>query len=269
MDTAKLLQWQYLIYLLPGGVSALLLLLSSLRLGHKGGHGSHGGQGGAHVTTHVAHSGGHAAAHTAHGGGSHSSSGGAHLRTAHTGGPKVQARLGKVEVSRHGPNRENVTVSTNVLVHILGADRAPVAMLLEAFCLVWGLCGYWATEFTVHAAHPTFAQVLPSVGIALGGGVIGARIAAEVLARVMPQDESQDVSRDGLFGMTGKVVFPVSATGGRIHIYDEHGTLHDEMCRLAHGEPAVEAIVKGRTALVIDIDPQGRLLVEEVPASVH
>jgi hypothetical protein len=258
MDAAKLLQWQYLIYLLPGGISALLLLLSSLRLGHRGGHGGHSGHG--------AHSGGHAAAHGSQTGGSH---GGAHIRTAHAGGPKVQARLGKVEVSRHGPNRENVTVSTNLLVYIMGADRAPVAMLLEAFCLVWGLCGYWANEFTVHAAHPTLAQMLPSAGIALGGGVIGARVAAEILARVMPQDESQDVSRDGLFGLTGEIVFPVSATSGRIHIYDEHGTLHDEMCRLAYGEPVVEAIVKGRTALVVDIDPQGHLLVEEIPSSVH
>ena len=39
------------------------------------------------------------------------------------------------------------------------------------------------------------------------------------------------MSRDGLFGLTGQVVFPVSAASGRIHIYDEHGTLHDEMCR--------------------------------------
>ncbi len=169
--------------------------------------------------------------------------------------------MGKVEVSRYGANKENITISTNLLLHITGADRAPAMMLIEAFCVAWGVCGYWANELTVHATSPTLRQMLPSLVIALACGIIGARIAAEVIARVMPQDESQDVSRDGLFGMTGKVVFPVSATSGRIHIYDEHGTLHDEMCRLASEH---EAIVKGRTAMVVDVDTQGRLLVEEV-----
>src|SRR5438105_14417347 len=58
MDPTMLLQWHYLIFLLPGAVSALLLVLSSLRFGHRGGHiGGHG-----HVGLH-----GHAGMHGAHG----------------------------------------------------------------------------------------------------------------------------------------------------------------------------------------------------------
>lgn len=265
MDANRLLQWQYLIYLLPGGVSALLLLLSSLRMGHKGGHRGHGhssGHTGGHVGGHHGAHGntGHASAHSGTAANHHSAAT-SHQSPATNHGPKVQAKLGKVEVSRHGANRENITVSTNLLLHITGVDRAPAMMLVEAFCLVWGVCGYWANEFTVQAAHPDVKQMLPSFGIALVCGVVGARLAAEMIARVMPQDESQDVSRDGLFGMTGTVVFPVSATSGRIHIYDAHGTLHDEMCRLASEQ---EAIVKGRTAMIVDVDSQGHLLVEEV-----
>ena len=163
MDATKLLQWQYLIYLLPGGISALMLLLSSLRMGHRGGHGggghgTHGGHGtaGGHgLRMHSGPSGGgsssagRAGAHGGHTGQeAHVYAGGAPQHGAsgrvHAGVPKVQARVGKVEVARHGVNRENMTVSTNLLLQITGADRAPVAMLLEAFCLVWGVCGYWA-----------------------------------------------------------------------------------------------------------------------------
>lgn len=286
MNATTLLQWQYMIYLLPLGISALLLLLSSLKLGHRGGHGPHL-HGHASVGTHThavsapaSHSHVGAAPHapagaTPHGpanatgggarAGTHTQTGA--IRQAAPGGghPKIHARLGKVEVNRHGPNRENVTISTQFILQLTGADRAPLTMILELFCLVWGLCGYWANQYTLHTSHPTFGQMLPSLAIALGGGIIGARLGAEVIARIMPPDESQDVSRDGLFGLTGRIAFPVSAAAGRIHIYDEHGTLHDENCRVAPGH---EEIARGRTALVVDMDPQGFLLVEEVPETV-
>ena len=161
MDATKLLQWQYLIYFLPGGISALLLL-SSLRLGHHGGHhgsSAHSGHGGStghgSQTGHSAHAG-----HTSTVSPPTSHAVGSHAPASHPGGPRVQARLGKVEVSRHGPNKENVTVSTNLFLQITGADRAPLVMLLEAFGLVWGLCGYWANEFTIHVAHPSASQML-------------------------------------------------------------------------------------------------------------
>jgi hypothetical protein len=257
-----LLQWQYLIYLLPLAISALLLLLSSLRLGHRGGQG-HG------IRLH-APAGGHGhSGMQGHGGlgrfGHHGQGGAAHGPRLHHA-PAVRARVGKVEVQRHGENKENLTVSTNLMLQITGADRAPLAMIIEAFCLVWGVVGYWANQYTVQAANPTFRQMLPSLGIALGGGIIGARIAAEIIARVMPQDESQDVSRDGLFGLTGRIAFPVSDSAGRIHVHDEHGTLHDETCRVAPGHGCIP---KGHKALVIDMDAQGRLIVEEVPDTVH
>lgn len=132
--------------------------------------------------------------------------------------------------------------------------------------MVWGLCGYWANQIVVQSANPTPAQMLPSLGIALGGGLIGARVAAEVISRMMPPDESQDVSHGGLFGMTGEVAFPVSETGGRILVYDEHGTLHDETCRVTPGTPAIG---RGRRVMVVDMDNEGKLLVEEVPSSVQ
>ncbi len=276
---AKLLEWQYMIFLLHCFIAAFLLLLSSLRLGHRGGHhGVHGhavvhGHSGA-PAAHTAHSAGAGAAH-GHGHATHaqgpSDHATGHDSQAHPAPhahhhPTLRARIGKVEVSRDGPNKENITISTNFVLHIIGADRAPLLMILEAFCLVWGIAGYWANQFLLHADNPTFAQMAPSLAIAFGGGVIGARMAAEIIVRAMPQDETQIVSREGLFGLTGKIAFPVSATTGRIHIYDEHGTLHDELCRVAPDHPTIE---KGHRALVVDMDAQGHLIVEEVPDSVR
>ena len=126
--------------------------------------------------------------------------------------------------------------------------------------LAWGLCGYWGNRLLLHSNAPTPGKMLPSLLAALVGGLVGARIAAEIFGRMMPEDESLAVSRDGLYGLTSKVAYPVSETGGRIHIYDTYGTLHDETCRVAAGYPTIE---RGRRVIVLDRDLDGRLIVEE------
>jgi membrane protein implicated in regulation of membrane protease activity len=267
MDTTTFLQWQYLIFVLPAGIAALLLLLSSLHLGHHTGHGlrMHG-----HAPVHGGHAvaGGHApAAPAAHGHGiaraphtGHSHSAG---HTARSEAEHSQSRIAK-DGTRQKTDRPNVSVTTNFVLHLTGADRAPLVMLLEVFCLVWGIGGYLANLTLLHTANPS--QILPSLAVALCAGLIGARFGAEILARIMPKEESLDVSRDGLFGLTGNVAFPISATTGRIHIYDRFGTLHDETCRVSQDHPG---IAKGRRAMVIDVDQLGTLIVEEVPDTVQ
>lgn len=256
-DTTTLLQWHYLIFLLPLGTALLLLLLSSLRLGHHSGHGGHG-----HIGVHghaVVHS--HAAPHTAHAGGAHTGSAHGH---AHPHGAAAQSG-GNAHQTANG-TKENIITPAGLLLGLLGFGRAPAPMVLEAFCIAWGLCGFWANEFFLRTPTPSLLQVLPSLGIALVGGTAGSRLAAELLSRVLPQEESCAVSQQELFGLTGAIAFPVSEEAGRIHIYDSFGTLHDEMCRVPAGHPPIE---KGHRAIVVDMDTQGRLIVEEIPDSVR
>jgi membrane protein implicated in regulation of membrane protease activity len=268
MDTPMFLQWQYLIFVLPCGLAALLLLLSSLHLGHHAGHG--GGR--MHAPAHSGHL--PAAPHAAHGPGAthpqpqagHGQGGGGHASRASGARSHSQtARHAAKPGERQESDRPNVSVTTNFVLHLTGADRAPLIMILEVFCLVWGMGGYLANRALLHAANPTPRDILPSLAVALCAGLIGARFGAEILARVMPKEESLDISREGLFGLTGNVAFAVTDTAGRIHIYDRYGTLHDEMCRVQQGHPG---IAKGHRAMVVDMDTQGMLIVEEIPASV-
>ncbi len=241
-NAAELLQWHYLIFLLPMGVAALLLLLSSLRLGHHGGHGGHH----AHTPVH---------------GGTHAAHGGQAARPA-----PAAARTGTAGSanSRNGTNateRPNVTVTNHLVLNLTGANRAPLILIAEAFLLIWGGCGLLAHQIMAHGAEPSSRQLWMLVSIALVGGLVGARVAASLIGRFMPQEETLIVSRNELIGLTGTVVYPVSQTAGRLHIYDTFGTLHDEMCRLAPGQ---SEIAKGRSAMVLDMDTQGHLLVEEM-----
>jgi membrane protein implicated in regulation of membrane protease activity len=152
-------------------------------------------------------------------------------------------------------------VTNHLVLNLTGANKAPMAMILEAFLLIWGAVGLSAHQLLAQTAQPSPRQILLLVGIALVGGAVGARVAASLIGRFMPQDETLIVSRNELIGLTGTIVFAAGQTSGRIHIYDGFGTLHDEMCRVAPGHLTIE---KGRQAMVLDMDTQGRLLVEEL-----
>jgi hypothetical protein len=242
---AYLLHWHYMIFLLPMGLAALFLLLSSLRIGRPGHRGHHGPR----ITSAGRHSNG--GQHRAHG-----TSGSAHPRGHHG-----------LKVGRHnsGPKPSgNKTLSATpmtLVLSLIGADRAPLPLAIEMYCLSWGIVGFWANRLLLPAdSVPSLLSMLPSLTMALVGGIAGARIGSELAFRLMPRDETTAISRHALYGLTGTVVFPATETAGRIHVYDEFGSLHDESCRIANGHTA---IAKGRRAIIVDMDNTGRLIVEE------
>lgn len=247
MSMSDALQWHYLIFLLPIGVAALLLLLSSLRMGARhGGHRGHGTSPGRHMPA------------GRHGGASSASSHRHHgaAKPAHSGQKRT-----------HGTQKTKASWETSpfgLVLALLGIGRLPFVLVIELFAVAWGFCGFWANQLLLKTPTPRLMEMLPSLGIAFFGGLVVSRIAAEILVRVMPKDETFVVSQDGLFGMVGRVTFPVTESEGRILLYDEFGTLHDERCCVEAGQMSIE---KGRRVLVMDRDVQGRLVVEELPDS--
>ena len=96
MNTAILLQWHYLIFLLPFGAAALLMLLSGLSIGHHGvGHGVH-----AHGVGASGH--GHAAG-GAHG---HAGANGHAAPSAHHA-PGTPSHSHNAPAARHGDQQHN------------------------------------------------------------------------------------------------------------------------------------------------------------------
>ncbi len=260
MDPTVLLHWHYLIFLVPCVLAGSLLLLSSLRLGH--GHGVHAGHGHGlthgHVPTHTGAGTGPAA--TSHAAGSHvAAHTGSNSSSPHASGAANQQRHGSYGIER----AKRASAPANALLTLIGAGRAPLPLIVEAFFMVWGLSGCIALQLMIGSTtSPTPGQILPVAAIAAGCGFIGARLAAELMARLMPDEESSVVSREGLYGLKGTVTFPVSDGAGRILVYDDFGSIHDESCRVAPGQPAIG---RGRHAMVMDRDGRGNLLVEEVP----
>jgi hypothetical protein len=209
-----LLQWYNLIFELPAALAAILLVLSTVRIGHGSTHHS-GTPTGGHAPPLSAHQVPGAVTHPGH------------------------------AAATHGSNWRS----------------APLTAVAGFFGLFWGIAGFMFNTVIIGLAVPATALILESLGVACIAGLIAARGGAELFARVMPPDQTFDVSHEGLYGLTAEAVFEVTADAGRLLVYDEHGTLHDELCRAAH---AGETIAKGAHVRIIDKDKEGHLLVEEV-----
>jgi membrane protein implicated in regulation of membrane protease activity len=250
---AEWLHWYYLIYLLPAAVALLVLLMSGLG-GHRLGH-SHGARGGwrlhAHHGSHAgsaAH--GSGAAHGAHGHGGHGTAGRVHGQPAgHPHGHSDGSRG-----DRTGPS------AAQQLLGFFGVGRAPLTIVLGSMMIGWGLFGLGATELLRPVLRFPALFVGPALAVAAAGSLLTAKLFGELSARAMPQDESYAISREGLVGLAGKVVYPVTDTGGRVHVFDQFRTLHVASARLA---PGVPPLGKGTEVIVTSLEPErGCVLVE-------
>ena len=232
------LQWHYFVFIAPAAASAFLLILSGMRTGkhrsnHRGGHGARSAR---------------SARTVRHASSSARTQSGARRNLA---APEV--------VNTHG--------AIELFFAVTGFNRLSPLLLAQMFFLCGGLAGFWANRLLLQdVAPPTLAQWLPCLGIAIGVGTVGARLSGELIARLMPQDASSVMGSDGLIGLTGKVVFPITQSSGRIHVYDEFGTLHDHTCRLATGQAAID---RGGFAFISDRDSSGHFLVEEAAEPIR
>ena len=248
MKLELLLQWNYLLFLVPFALSALMLVLSSFRIGH------HSGGGARHHAPATSH--GHAHSHGASGHGAKVQGSTTHAQT-HT----HNSHATKHGTARNTSKAGHAEAPPNYLMMLTALRRAPLMMKLQTFFIGWGLGGFWAHYILLRDPNPTLPKLLPILVIAVGCGLASAFLLALVFAVFMPQEESFDVSRDSLYGMTGKIIFAVDEMQGRIRIYDVHGTIHDEPCIIA---PNHAPIPKGANAIVLDKDSKGRLIVEQV-----
>lgn len=261
MDSQLLLQWHYMIYLLPFAIATLFLALTSIRLGghRSAGQGRHasGGHGVRYTGGHGHRVGGHGHVHHS----AHSSGSAPHPQTHHTHThTPSQAHTARSQHSQKGATGQEGGF-LGALLGMFGIGRAPTSLVLSLFGLLWGFCGVWANQLLLKTPNPTLNEMLPSLCAAMAGSLVGTRLLSEMIARLLPKEETSAVSHHELFGLTGKVVFPVNESEGRVYVYDENGTLHDERCRVASGHLPIP---RDRRVMITDIDTQGRLVVEEI-----
>jgi membrane protein implicated in regulation of membrane protease activity len=146
------------------------------------------------------------------------------------------------------------------MLGFFGMGRAPLPIVLGSLLIGWGLFGLAATDMLRPLFRFPALFVPPSLAIAVAGALVTAKLFAELSARLLPRDETYALSREGLLGLTGRVVYPVTETTGRIHLYDQYHTLHVVSARVAPGAPSID---KGSEVIVASSGPADRYVVVE------
>lgn len=147
---------------------------------------------------------------------------------------------------------------------VLGIGRAPLTIGGGALLLGWGITGLVAMQWLRPPALSPEAFLPVAALIAFLGATLFARVISRLYLVMMPKSESASIPRESLVGSTGEVIFPISATAGRIHIWDQHRTLHQEPARVRPGQAEIP---RGRSVLILEMDAQtGAFLVDEVPS---
>jgi membrane protein implicated in regulation of membrane protease activity len=248
-------QWYYLIYLLPLGLSLVMVLAMALGGMHRGGHSG----------IRVGH--GHGGMRMGHGHGGHGvRMGHAHARGGMHKGAASHARhtgTAKGSATKEGQTEGTAFIHPHAIPHgphpllaFFGIGQVPGMLLAQGFCLFWGAFGFYLTRMFEEQGRPPALFILPTLGISAFSGVVGAKFMAAVGSRLMPTEESSATEKEDLLGLIGTAVFPVSETMGRVHVYDSYGTLHDESARLCPDQTAV--IARGEQVLLVDYDEAAR-----------
>src|SRR5262249_44678697 len=139
-----------------------------------------------------------------------------------------------------------------------GIGRAPIPIVAGSMMIGWGLFGFGSVGWLEPILRFPALFVPPSLLIAFTGALLSAKLFGELAARLMPKDESYAITREGLLGLTGKVVYPVTETEGRVHVFDPFRTLHVLSARTPVG---AEPIAKGTDVIIASMDADHRYVI--------
>jgi hypothetical protein len=196
-----MLEWQYLIFVLPGVAAIGYILLMAMGVFWSGGADLDAGH---DVHADVGHDVSADAGHDV-GGGDHDTDGG------HGGhGPQVSL-LGRA-------------------FGLLGVGKVPLSILCLSICLIWGALG-----MVLNAVLGT-DSMRENILFAALGAVVAARAIAEGLAYLMPREESYHTPKAQLVGQVGEVLYEVTRTSGTVRLCDPSGNLLDLDCRIQEGD---------------------------------
>ncbi len=127
------------------------------------------------------------------------------------------------------------------LLGILGVGRVPISVVLISFSLLWGVIGWFAMRALSTIWPEPGVFIWPSLLIALVGAGGLTRVMSRLLGRIMPGTESYGAGARELIGRMAETRYPISATGGSVQVYDQHGTMHEVPARVLTGEAMIPA----------------------------
>lgn len=146
-----------------------------------------------------------------------------------------------------------------LVLRMLGVGKAPIAVMLMTFFLVYGFAGIILNQLLARVMPQGFAWL--SLGLAFVIASVLTRFIAGAIHRVMPTFETYSVSSRDLVGRMGTLILPADARNGTAQVHDHEGNIHQIACRTDG-----PAIPKGTSVLIVQYVSEGdTYLVERNP----
>lgn len=221
---AQLFEWWNAIFSVPLGIATLYLLVTTF-LGLE-----HGGAGGEHGLDHDVD---HGVEHDVE-------------QDGEADGEAESAAEGPL-----GHAAETPTPVDDVLV-FLGAQQVSLTLVLELFCIGWGVFGLIANSVLEPLLRQPLLFVWPAAAVALVGSTLLTRGTSRLVARYLPREQTAALSRRELEGLVGQVIYSVDQRSGLVHVRDRYGALHQLAGRTDTG-----TIPHGDQVLVVEYVSDG------------
>lgn len=233
----QLLEWQYLIFLVPIGFGILYLLMMAVGLFGDGAGADTDADGGdvaAETDLDADHDVdlGHDVA-LDHG----------HVDLGDLGHADVAHPHGGHAGAEHGLYQPSLFAS---FIGFLGIGKVPLSILMMSYCFVWGGAGLAGVTLL------GIPRAWTAVAIAAAAAVFITRHLAHGLARLIPSVETYHTPLATLVGLRGEVLYAVTNASGTVRVRDPQQNQRDVPCRVA---PGAENIAAGSQVVLVRYDP--------------
>lgn len=136
------------------------------------------------------------------------------------------------------------------LLNFFGIGQGvPLLVMLPILFVIWGVVGLLLNQILAMPQLFVVTLVISVLTTAYAGQGL-----SKLMTRIF-KDNTQAVSSQSLVGMTGNVVYGVTATGGVVHVRDKSGNIHRVVCRSLESE----TIDPNEEILVVDFDEKARV----------
>lgn len=201
-----LLEWQYLIFLMPLGLGVLYLLVLAIGM-------PLGGEAEADVDAHVDLD--------------------VHTDVDVDVAADAAVDVGHADVGHHVDVGPLTAVAT-----FLGVGRVPISIVVLSLAFVWGVAGLAGVSLYGPGA------VWMAAGAAGVAAIVVTRYVAKLVGRLVPSVATYHTPSQALVGLRGMVVYQVTGDSGVVRLTDDRGTMRDVRCRVAEGQPPIPGDTK-------------------------
>lgn len=138
------------------------------------------------------------------------------------------------------------------ILGVLGVGKVPLSIVLMTFCLVWSFTGFWSNRLLENVFQLPMIYAWISIALAFFASVSLTRFVANSIAKIMPKTETYATEATDLVGKRGTVLNTVRHDSGTVRVRDQYSNPLDLQARV---ENSNEPLLPGTGIVVIDYDP--------------